>query len=70
MDKRFKELGKTRDGTVYDVTNPIMGALKAKCPPDTFVSAVSAPGGVGGKYAVDGISKISIVCSALDAPGP
>lgn len=68
VERRFRELGRNRDGTVYDVTNPLMGALKAKCPPGTFVSGVSAPTGVGGKYAGDGISKISVVCSALVTP--
>lgn len=69
VDLRFKALGKSREGTALDVTNPKMGSLKASCPPGTFVSAVSAPLGVGGGYGVDGISKITVVCSAIDAPG-
>ena len=65
VDKRLKSLGQARDGVTFDVTNPRMKGLKAACPVGTFVSAVSAPTGVGGDYGTDGISKINVVCSAL-----
>jgi hypothetical protein len=69
VDARFKALGKSREGTALDVTNPRQGSLKASCPPGAFVSAVSAPLGVGGSYGVDGISKLTVVCSAIETDG-
>lgn len=69
VNARFKALGRSREGTALDVTNPFMGSLKASCPPGTFVSAVSAPLGVGGRYAGDGISRITVVCSAIETDG-
>lgn len=56
----------TRDrGAVQlEITNQ-GGGDRNGCPVGTFVSAISAPGGVGGKYATDGINKISYQCSPI-----
>jgi len=64
FEVQLAALGSDRTGQVFRVNNPSMaGDNDAKCPPGTFVSALSASRGVGGKYASDGISEISVTCS-------
>ena len=60
-----EDLGTRDRGSVeLTITNQGRGD-KEGCPIGSFVSAISAPGGVGGKYATDGINKISYKCSPL-----
>ena len=65
LENQLNVAGQLRSGEDFAVTNPRMGAQKAVCPPGTFVSAVSAPGGIGGRYGIDGISLIQVTCSPL-----
>lgn len=59
-------LGQNRGGDAFTIDNPRMGNPdEAKCPQGTFISRIHATRGVGGKYAVDGISEIQITCSPV-----
>ena len=61
----FDILGTRDRGYVeLNITNHGRGDNKG-CPSGSFVSGITAPGGVGGKYATDGINKISFKCSPL-----
>lgn len=60
------QLGSDRTGTVLRIANPVMRDGKPhECPAGTFVSMVQASKGVGGKYAVDGISEIIVRCTPI-----
>lgn len=65
LEQQASTLGKARTGATFTVTNPVMGNGVANCPPGTFVSSITAPKGVGGRYAVDGISALKVECSPL-----
>ena len=65
IESMISGLGSTRSGTELSVTNPRMGAQRAQCPAGTYVSAISAPKGIGGKYGVGGISGLAVTCSAI-----
>ena len=63
----IRELG-TRDRNLVQLTITNRGGGDVDgCPEGTFVSGIQAPGGVGGKYATDGINKITYKCSPLVA---
>lgn len=53
-----------RNSIELTITNHGRGNTEG-CPEGSFVSAISAPGGVGGKYATNGINKISYKCSPI-----
>lgn len=65
LEEQVAVLGDSRGGHDFRVSNPVMGGQVAKCPPGTFVSSISAPKGVGGRYGVDGISELSVECSRV-----
>jgi hypothetical protein len=52
--------------TVLRINNPFMtGPDAAQCPAGTLVSGIVASLGVGGRYAIDGISEITVACSSI-----
>jgi len=56
----------TRDRNAFQLTITNHGkGDTAGCPKGTFVSSIKAPGGVGGKFATDGINKIEYGCSPV-----
>jgi hypothetical protein len=65
LEKDIAALGqRDRGAQELTITNQ-GGGDKNGCPVGWFVSAISAPGGVGGKFATDGINKISYKCSPI-----
>ncbi len=55
LQRVVDKLGQSRSGPTFDVTNPRTGGRSGQCP----------AGGVGGNFAVDGISRISVTCAPL-----
>lgn len=65
---RFEQLGTLKEGTSLQVNSTRVGGdgkVKA-CPPGHFVSAVVAPDGVGGKYAVDALKTLRFTCTPIN----
>lgn len=69
VDSQLAGLGATRGGSTLIVGHPAKkaGPLQT-CPAGTFVSAMQVTGSVGGKYATDGISRLTITCAPLKSP--
>ncbi len=66
IDDSLSRLGTGRNGSSYTINNPLMqGPGEADCPPGAYVSRVVATKGVGGKFGVDGISELQIVCTPV-----
>lgn len=66
----IQNLGKTQEGPEIEIVGPRMGGgQKRSCPPGTFVSMIQAPGSIGGRYGVDGISKIVFKCTPVVTSG-
>lgn len=67
LDLLIKELGtRDRNSISLTITNQSGGDTEG-CPEGSYVSAIEAPGGVGGKFATDGINKIKYRCSPIAA---
>ena len=65
LERQMDTMGTRDRGKVaLTVTNHGRGDI-AGCPEGMFVSGIKAPGGVGGKYATDGINKIEYLCSPV-----
>jgi hypothetical protein len=64
----IQKLGQSQDGTEFSAVGPgIGGGQPHTCPPGTFVSMIQASESVAGRYAVDGIKKITFKCTPVVA---
>jgi len=68
-EESISQLGADRSNVVsLKVNNPnISGPDRAVCPEGTFISAIRASRGVGGRYATDGISELTLECTPVSA---
>lgn len=65
LTQQVDRLGTRDRGAVQLTITNNGGGDKNGCPAGSFVSAITAPTGVGGKYATDGLNKITYKCSPL-----
>lgn len=66
LERVLVPLRTASDAVQISINNPLMsGANQAVCPPGTAITSISATKGVGGKYASDGISEITVRCTPL-----
>lgn len=65
LAKLIQELGTRERGQIQLTITNRGGGDADGCPDGTYVSGIQAPGGVGGKYATDGINKITYKCSPI-----
>jgi len=62
----LNSIGKERTLSQFTILNPRMGGKKnIMCPEGSYVAGMYASKGVGGSYAVDGISEIIFFCYPL-----
>lgn len=65
LQARVDAIGKSAEGKNYPVSNPALGKETATCPVGWVVTGISAPQGVGGRYATDGIAKLNVHCKPI-----